>query len=441
MKNWKKCVVFVLTLSMVAMSLAACGKKDNAGDSSNTPTSGAATTATTETETETEVTTAAVEDVTLKVWAPEEDQDVTTKLCNNFAAAHPEYNITWTFEIMNSDGTVLEALKKDLDVAGDVFSFPSGATPDLVQAGIIYPLTVDADAVISSNGATALKACSVDDQLYAVPQSPNSFFMFYNKSMYSEADVQNLDTMLAKDLGAGVQNFSMAVSNSWFIESFFYALGSTLYGADGMDATNCSWNDANGLKAANYLIGLANNPKYVENMDGVGDAKFKEGTLGASCSGMWSYNDYKAALGDNLGAAQLPTITVDGTNYQLSNFADFRAIGVKSNTAFPKAAQQLAAFLGNEQSQLEFFKSNSICPTITNLATNPEVMANVAATALIKQATQFSTPQPSIPQVSQYWTPAQAFGTSVINKETTAANLQENLDLMVQGILAPPVAE
>ena len=438
MKNWKRFVVSVLTLSMVVMSLAACSKKDNAGDSSNTPTSGAAVT---ETATATVTETPAVEDIALKVWAPEEDQDATIKLCNDFATAHPEYNITWTFEIMNSDGTVNEALKKDLDVAGDVFSFASGAIPDLVQSGILYPLTVDTDTVISSNGATAIKACSVGDQLYAVPQSPNSFFMFYNKSMYSEADVQNLDTMLAKDLGAGIQNFSMALSNSWFIESFFYALGGTLYGADGMDPTSCSWNDANGLKAANYIVGLANNAKYVENTDGVGDAKFKEGTLGASCTGMWSYKDYHDALGDNLGAVQLPTITVDGTNYQLSNFADFRAIGVKSNTAFPKAAQQLAAFLGNEQSQLEFFKSNSICPTVTSLATNPDVASNVAATALINQATQFSTPQPSIPQVAQYWTPAQAFGTSVVNKETTAANLQENLDLMVQGILAPPVSE
>lgn len=437
MKIWKKCVVTALTLSMLVMSLAACGKNNEAGDSSNTPTSGAAVTEPT-TEVEAEAT---VEDVALKVWAPEEDQDATIKLCEEFAAAHPEYNITWTYEIMNSDGTVLEALKKDLDVAGDVFSFPSGAIPDLAQAGILYPLTVDADAVISSNGETAIKACSVDGQLYAVPQSPNSFFMFYNKSMYTEDEIKNLDTMLAKDLGADVQNFSMAVSNSWFIESFFYALGGTLYGADGMDATNCSWNDANGLKAGKYLVDLANNPKYVENTDGVGDAKFKEGTLGASCSGMWSYNDYKEALGDNLGAAALPTITVDGTEYQLSNFADFRAIGVKSNTAYPKAAQQLAAFLGNEQSQLEFFKSNSICPTVTSLATHPDVMANVAATALINQATQFSTPQPSIPQVSQYWTPAQAFGTSIINKETTEANLQENLDLMVEGILAPPVAQ
>ena len=223
---------------------------------------------------------------------------------------------------------------------------------------------------------------------------------------------------------------SVKISDSWYMSAFFYALDGTLYGADGLDPTACSWNDANGMKVGKYLIDLSKNPNYVENLDGVGDSLFKEGKLGAVCSGTWSAADYQAALGDNYAACKLPTITVDGTDYQLSNFADFKAFGVKSSTAYPEAAQKLAAWLGNEQSQLARYQALASAPTVKTLATNEIVAADLAVTALLNQS-NFSTPQPSTPQLSEYWTPAIAFGTGIINGDMTEANLQESLDSMV----------
>lgn len=58
--------------------------------------------------------------------------------------------------------------------------------------------------------------------------------MFYNNSYYTKDEVQSLDTMMAKDLGKtdsgkDIYNFSIDISDGFYIASFFYAGGCTLY--------------------------------------------------------------------------------------------------------------------------------------------------------------------------------------------------------------------
>ncbi len=416
---------------MAAISFAGCAAKNgDTTDNKATATPAAGTTGTVE---PTEAAPAA-EAVTLKVWTPTEEQEVTVQMCEAFAENHPEYKITFDYGIMGVDETINE-LKKDASVAADVFLYPSGGIAELVEAGLIYPITVDADAITAAHSPAAIKSCTLEDMLYGIPVTPNSWFMYYNKSMYTEDEVKSLETMLAKDLGPDVKNFSCDIDNSWFMSAFFYAPGGTLFGADGTDPADCSWNDATGFQVGEYLIDLVNNPKYVEDADGLAGSLMSEGKLAALSSGTWSAATLTEALGDNYAACKLPTINIGGTDYQLSNFADFKAFGVNSGTQYPKAAQQLAAWLGGEECQLIRFEANNTPPTVTALISNPIVAASVEAAALSTQ-TQYSTPNPTTSKLNDYWTPAAAFGAGIVNGDITRANLQEGLDAMVSNILA-----
>ena len=85
----KKIIAMLLALVMV-LGLAACGASEPAATEApktETPAAPAATEA------------AGPEAITLKVWAPQEDQvDANSWLMQvqkNFEAAHPEYAITW----------------------------------------------------------------------------------------------------------------------------------------------------------------------------------------------------------------------------------------------------------------------------------------------------------------------------------------------------------
>ncbi|MDF2941922.1 MAG: extracellular solute-binding protein family 1 [Herbinix sp.] len=433
MRYLKRLLVIVMVFTMVTMSFAGCAKKS--GDDTSTTEGTDTPAATTETVTTApEATTPAVQDVALKVWAPEEEQEILVQMCDAFAENHPEYNITFEYAIMGVDDSITE-LKKDATVAADVFMYPSGGIAELVEAGLIYPITVNADQVIASNGAGAIKSCTLDDTLYGIPVTPNSWFMYYNKSMYTEDEVKSLETMLAKDLGSDVKNFSCDIDNSWYMSAFFYAPGGTLFGKNGDDPTQCSWNDATGYQVGQYLINLVNSPNYVEDADGLAGSLMAEGKLAALCSGTWSADSIKEALGDNYAACKLPTINVGGTDYQLSNFADFKAFGVNTNTLAPKPAMELAEWLGGEESQLIRFETNNTPPTILSLIENPQVAASQEVAALSSQ-TNFSTPNPTTSKLNDYWTPAAAFGAGVVNGDITEANLQESLDAMVNSFLA-----
>lgn len=419
---------------LVIGSFAACGKKEAAKEDTTKTEDTTGAEATKAPEATATAAPVEVQDVALKVWAPQEEQELLKQMCEAFAAAHPEYKITFEYGVV-SEADASTELQKDPAAGADVFSFASDQTATLVNAGILYPITLNADAVKAANSAASIAAATIDGQLYGHPFTPNSWFMYYDKSKYTEDEVKSLETMMAKDLGANVKNFSVDINNGWYLSSFFFAGGCQLFGADGRDASTVTFNDANGLAVGNYLINLAANPKFLDDQDGNILTAFKDGTLAAACSGTWNAQAIKDALGDNYAATKLPTINVGGADKQLSNFADFKLIGVNSQTKAPIPAMQLAEWLANEANQKLRFQVRSIAPTNLALAADSEVLANPAVAALSLQ-TSFSTLQSSIPQMGNYWTPAEAFGTELLNGTVTKDNLQEKLNTFVESILS-----
>ena len=427
MKKSKKALAILMATAMIA-SLTACGKKS---ETTTTPEATKAPEATTAAVT---ATPAAPEDIALKVWGPQEEQEILKQMCETFDENHPEWNITFTYGVV-AEGDAKNELLKDTEAGADVFMYASGGTAELVAADAIYPLTKNEASIRAIHSETAINSGVVDGVLYAVPFTPNTWFMYYNKSMYTADDVKSLDTMMAKDLGSGVKNFSCDIDNSWYIEAFFLGAGCTLFGQDGTDATDCTFNNETGVKVGNYLLNLVNSKKYSEEKDGKFKAELKEGKLAAGCSGTWDAAAVKEALGDNYAACALPTFTIDGTAYQLSNFADFKSIGVNTATKYPIAVMDLAEYLGGEECQKLRFEKRQVTPTVTSLASDPTVTADPATAALISQA-GLATVQPTISQMNNYWNVAAAFGAGLINGEVTSSNIQAKLDEMCKGILA-----
>ncbi len=429
----KKLSAVLMTAVIASSALIGCGSSAPQ-QAAETGAAQADTATATSTTTETATAEAApveTQDVTLKIWVPEEAVDDTDAAVQAFDALHDEFNITYEIAVVGIDEAP-QQLTTDPDTAADIFYTPSGGVADLVNKGLLLPITKDFETIASDLPESALTAVTVDGLTYAAPFSPNTYFMYYNKDLLTADDVKSLETILAKDTGAKY-NFSTNITNSWYIESFFLGAGCTLFGPDGKDPSECSWNNETGLAAAEYIIDLAANPKYLENKDGVGGAEFKEGNLAAITDGAWSGPSYRESLGDKLGAVALPTANIGGKDVQLSNFVDFKTITVKSTTAYPLAAQQLAVFLANPENSLTRFQNQGDVPVLNSLASSSEIANDEIASALNVQASK-ATNQPSISKMGDYWTPAQAFGEGVISGEITKANAQEKLDALVDSI-------
>ena len=413
----KKTLALVLAFALVlGLMLTGCGGTETA-------------------ETEAAVSgTTGVQDVHLKVWVPEEEQDIMQQMADSFAAAHPEYNFSIEMSIMGIDEANAQ-LKTDADSAADIFQMASGGVPELQKMGLLLPIGYNEAELRELYAENAITAVTAEDGLlYAVPFTPNTFFMYYNTSMFTEEDVKSLDAMLAKDLGEGVDyNVAFPVSGSWYLESFFFAAGCTLFGEDGKDPTSMDWNNEKGLAAGQYMIDLVNNPKFINDKDGIGLSLLREGKVGAIFSGTWDAAVVQEALGENYGAAKLPTANINGTDSQLRNFGDYKTYAVKSSTKYPLAAQQFAEWICNEENQLLRYEAIGVSPCITSLAESPELADDLATAALVAQSEHYY-PQPNIPQINEYWTPATAFGEGVVNKTITYDNLQEQLDAFVAAV-------
>ncbi|BBF43965.1 maltose/maltodextrin ABC transporter, substrate binding periplasmic protein MalE [Lachnospiraceae bacterium KM106-2] len=427
MRKVKKATALLAVTAMVITSFAGCGKSNN----------DAASTKTKDTSNDKKT----VENISLKVWSPQDDQKevgsysegVLKELCKKFDEAHPEWNIKFTFGIC-AEGDALKNLKKDPAAGADVFMYTTDQLAGLVEAGITNPLAPTAEATMNKTmDEQAVSAVKSGDKLYGFPYTANSWFLYYNKSMFSADEVKSLDTMMAKKFDKGVYNFAIDVDNAWYNSAFFFANGDKLFGDDGTDAKKCTFNDAKGVEAGNYLLDLYKTKKVFDITNNNEKKLFQQGKIAATCSGTWDAVTYKKALGENYAAAKLPTVKMGGKDLQLSNFKSYKVVGVNSQTKAPKAALALAEYLASDEAQQVRLDAQSIAPT--SKAISGKLAKADPAVKAINEQLQYSTLQPSISQMNNFWTPAQALGAGIIDGSVTKDNMQAKLDKMVDGIL------
>ena len=433
----KKLVAIVMTAAMVT-AVGGCGKKDNKenkASNGNATEAPAATDDAAATEAPAEVT-----DVALKVWCPQNQVD--TKIMEQqqqaFAEAHPEWNITWTTEIVGEDVCKTEVLK-DVEAAGDVFFFAADQLTELVDAGAIAQLGGSAEQMVKDTVADSVRATvTIGDATYGIPFTHNTFFMYYDKSLLDENDIKSLEGIMAKETADDVYNFYFQSAGGWQLGCYYYGAGCTVFGPEGNDlSVGCDWNNATGLAVTNYLIDLINNPKCAYDGEIAVSELIGDHRLGAWFDGAWNYDMYHDVLKDDLGMAKIPTFNPDGTDHQLLSFYGSKAIGVNSHCKNMQVAVAFAEFLGNEENQLLRYQLSKQIPANINASANEEIQADPLAAALVQEANEASVMQPSCSTFSsRYWTYAGAIPTEIRSGETTKDNAQERLDKFVENMIA-----
>lgn len=382
--------------------------------------------------------------ITLKVWAPQEDQKPSDKypngivpyLCDKFNEEHPEWDITFDYGVM-SEGDIAKEALKDLDQTADVYMFANDQIPTLVEAGAIAKLGGKAvEDMKANNSESMIGTVTYNDGVYGIPYTPNTYFLYYDKSKYSEEDVKNLDTMMGKDLGDGVINFSCTINNSWYLPSFYYAAGGQLFGPDGTDNEGgTTFGDH--PEVTEYLVNLNSNPKFfceAANADGASLSKFKEGKLGAYVSGSWDAETIKEYLGDNFGVTKLPTITLNAEQKQMKSFAGSKAVGVNPTCKNMEQAVALAAYLGGEESQKLHFEVRGYTPTWKSVTEMPEVKADPVAAAQTLEINEASVTQPLVKNMNNFWTPMEALGKSITQGDVTKESAADATKQMGESI-------
>ena len=408
----KRILAIVLFLVMIISIFAGCGALPSPSPS---PTIGGPTTS------------GPKEKVSLKIWGSQEDQAMLATMVESFKVANPDKDYDITFGVVSEADTKTKVLE-DPAAAADVFAFASDQIKDLVSAGALYEITRNKDKITSENMEGSVDAATVNGKLYAYPETAdNGYFMYYDKSVFSEEDVKSLDKMLDVANSKGKKVF-MDVSNGWYIASFFLGAGCTLtISEDGKQ--KCDFNNERGVLAGEAIKEFTAHPAFVTGDDAV----LKGGigsTIAAGVSGTWNAEDIKSILGDNYAATKLPTFTLGDEQVQMGSFAGYKLVGVNSQTKAPVEAMNLAEWLTNEQNQILRFETRAMGPSNIKAANSSAVQENAALAALAEQ-NQFASSQKDV--LGSFWAPAEAFGTAMEAKDYSKS-IKEQLDAMVAQI-------
>ncbi len=420
----KKKALSLFLVTAMAVSMVGCGSKDaDKNTDKNTDKKDTEVAAATEKE-------AAAEDEAwegdLTVWSPQEDQDTNwlQDQCEAFAAEHPNWKINFNYGVC-PEGEAKDNVTKDVEAAADVYMLANDNIPDLVSAGALSELGGDyLGYVTSTNSDSILASVTYNDSVVAFPFTPNTWFMYYDKNVFSEDDVKNFDTMLEKAGEAG-KKVSFKLTDSWYIEAFYVANGCTLFG-DGTDTD--AGIDFGGDKAAavtEYLVDLAANPNFLVDADGSGLAGLGD-SVAALFSGTWDAEAVKEKLDDNMGVAALPTVTIDGKEGQMKSFIGSKAIGVNPNAENQQVAMSLAAYLAGEKAQTAHYEMRNLLPSNINISLADDPIA----TAVTNVMTDTSIMQPLCKEMSNYWSPAENMGKNIQSGEVTKDNAAEKTEEM-----------
>ena len=347
------------------------------------------------------------ENVSLKVWTSTQSTGFLKQAVNNFIKENGDI-ANWDIKIEAvEEDKVQEKITKDKDQAADVFHFPGDQIVKLQSQNLLYSLP---ESAVSGFGLSegVVKAGQVDGKQYGVPYTPNTYFLYYDPTVYTEDDVKSLDKMLAVDVttkgyAAGSYNIAVDFGGGWYGQSIFFSSGATMDNS----GKAAGFEDAAALrKASDFLFDMAvtKNTKVAS----VGDTAGMFGSKAAAfVSGTWSASGLTKAY----KCAALPSITLGGVETPWKAVGDYKMIGVKSTTKYPKYAAKLVAYLSGADAQTLRFSMNNTAPT-NEKAIEENQFAFEGNEAIAGQTATLANTfaQPSVAYASNnYWSAYEAF--------------------------------
>lgn len=414
----KKVLALILVLAM-ALSLCACGSKG--GEATNDAAGGSELAGT----------------YKITVWVPDAAVELTKTQIANFNSSNENGIVIEATVEAVSEADAGTNMITDVEAGGDIYFFAQDQFARLVQAGALAKLGVSAaEAVTAANDAGVVAAATTGTDMYAYPlTSDNGYFMYYDKSVISEDIVDSLEDIIAACEGAG-KNFSMELDTSaWYLASFFFGVGchsNWVTDSDGkFISADDDFNSANGLIAAKGIQKLITSNCHVSSSS----ASDFDANSAVVVTGQWDFETAKAILGDNMGCTDLPSFTVDGTQYHIGSFNGCKLLGVKPQTDAVKAAalHKLAQYLTSEECQMERYTELSWGPANSAAQASDAVQANPGLAALFLQ-NAYSVPQGQIH--GSWWDLAKVIGTD-IKAAATEDDLKaalESYEAKIQGL-------
>lgn len=390
----------VSMLALATLTLVGCG--GTTGE-----TTGGTTGGTNETTKPTETTPAGKKD-TIVIGSPTTQHKFVTTQVNKFLK---DNNLDTKYEIKMYDlpeGNTGDVKDWTASGAPDVYAFASDKIGSLKSLGAIAPVpSVFVDQMTEDFNETSISAGTIGDSMYAYPFSgDNGYFLYYNKDLIDESKIGTVEDIIANCKATNTKfAYGMDKGSSFFSIGAFMSFGARYtvnLNEDGsFESASSNFNSPEGIKAAKAVFNILHDSNTITDASARDAVPSEANGISAIVEGGWKYDAYKEALGDKLGLAKLPTVTVEGETKNLSSFLGYKLYGVNDkkcagNTERLSVLHQIANYLVSEQVQKARWEELNVIPTNKTIAATDSVQNSPLAQAIFAQS-EFAVAQTTVP--------------------------------------------
>ena len=361
----------------------------------------------------------------LLVWM--DNREWAEEVITAFNRHYPD--VTIRFEnVGNVDSRGKVSLDGPAGIGPDVFLMPHDHIGNAIIDDILYPFPVEMQEKYTELLLeAAVRTCTFDGDLYAVPISTENIAFFYNRDLLGTTPVpQSFEEVIAfaeswNNPAANRFALRWQVDDAYHNYFFLSAFGMELFGSD-MDDFRLPGFDS---ESARRGIAFHNSLRRIYNVntaDATWDstvAAFQRGDAPFTITGPWAIGD---ALRNNInfGITKLPTI--DGN--QPRSFSGNIVAAVSSYSRNIPAAQAFVDFLaGIEGAEIQYVQTGKMA-AYRDLSGIEGLRDDVLLLGIMEQA-PFTDPMPVIPEVNQMWDALKALFTFTWDDQLSVEEAQE----------------
>ncbi|WMT41446.1 maltose ABC transporter substrate-binding protein [Paenibacillus sp. D2_2] len=408
----KKAMVLLASLSLVA-SITACGSASNnnakAPEPANNASSGtnSGNSAKGNNSTATDDAIVPEDGAELLLWESKEEVPFTEEIAKQFEA---KYGVKIKIEEVAVPDQVGKLTQDGPSGLGaDVMVIPHDHLGNAATSGFLLENDVFGEETKTSNTEASIVGSTYDGVLYGYPRAAETTALFYNKSILPEAP-KSFEDVIAfgktfTDKAKKKYALMWEPGNFYFNYPFIASTGGYLFGDNGTNKDDMGIaNDGavEGLKVFQSLKEILPINSGDINPD-IKRGLFNEGDVAMDINGPWELAGYKAALGDNLGIAHIPTVA----GKTAITFSGIKTYVVSSFTKYPNAAKLYAHYASSKEAQLLLNEKIGSVPTNLEALEADQIKNDPFIAAFAEQAKD-SQPMPSIPEMANVWSPMNA---------------------------------
>ena len=373
--------------------------------------------------------------IKLTVWVSEADRAFANQVVEEFKAKNPDKNYQFVIDIQGENDVATRILN-DVENAADVYSYINDQLPKLINGDALARIAGERlNRISSANSKDAMESATGtvkgEKGVYGMPYTDNSFFLYYNKAVLTETDVQSMDGILSKC--SEKKQFAFPFTDGWYSTSFYFGkgLGYEVTYDENLAETKilCNFDNDTGVAVTESIWSYVKDKRVkADANDSKIAAGFNDGSIVAAVSGIWNRTSIEKYLGENFAAAKLPTYTfktgADARQVQLVSFAGYKLMGVNNYSKHKTDAMDFAEFYTNKENQIKHFEQRGFVPTNVEARADEKVQADVCAKAITEQL-KYSKTQKDVP--STLWVPMEGLGSAMVTGTQSG-----NFDLKAQ---------